>query len=355
MMDCTMRKILTFVFLTYLMLSGHFLYAQYADCSGAREICDKSAVHISKPRGEGQNRAEADFIHCFMNGDNNGQAEENSTWIKFEIKESGTISFIITPDDPGDDIDFVVYRLPSNGNCDRKEIVRCMASGARGSIDLDSPCMGPTGLRAGELDTSEDAGCNDKGDNTWLAPLKTIKGEHYVILISNVTAPRGWTLRLGGSAKLPCEKPPKKKDPPPTKEKDKPKKTTPVPPVPVVQAPPPPKEINGRTVEVGETVKIYNRRIRVTLWDSQVEDGDVVSLFIGEKKVLDHYLLRAKPEEFVFELPAGKEHYLTIYADDFGKSEPNTASVIINDGVSEQRIDLVAGRKKQESVKIVLE
>ncbi|MBL7828617.1 MAG: hypothetical protein JNJ57_18430 [Saprospiraceae bacterium] len=62
-----------------------------------------------------------------------------------------------------------------------------------------------------------------------------------------------------------------------------------------------------------------------------------------------------KPKEYEIELPIGKEHYITVFADDFGKAEPNTAMVSINDGVREQVIDLVAGRKKQESVKITLE
>jgi hypothetical protein len=42
-----------------------------------------------------------------------------------------------------------------------------------------------------------------------------------------------------------------------------------------------------------------------------------------------------------------------VYADDFGKSEPNTARVLIFDGTREQEIDLVAERKKQQSIKII--
>jgi hypothetical protein len=108
-------------------------------------------------------------------------------------------------------------------------------------------------------------------------------------------------------------------------------------------------------VEVGEQIKIKSRTITLKIWDSQVEDGDVVSVYVGEKKVVDHLYLRSKPHEFNLELPVGKEFYITVFADDFGKAEPNTAMVSIFDGVKEQTIDLVAGRKKQESVKIVVE
>ena len=346
-----MRKL--FIFLCFFTGISANLSAQYGDCNKAKEICKKEQWHIKAPKGEGSDNREADFMHCFMNGDNFGQAEENSTWIKFEIKESGTLSFTITPDEATDDIDFVVFR----GDCNHKEVVRCMASGARGNEENASPCMGKTGLRTGELDSSEDAGCQDPGDNAWLAPLKTIKGEKYIILVSNVTGPRGWSINLGGTAKLPCENPPKKDKP-----KDKPKESPPPPKKPDIAKapptptpPPPPQEINGRAVEVGETVKIKNRKIKLKIWDSQIEDGDIISVFLGDKKILDHYRLRTQPQEFEFELPQGvKEHYLTVYADDFGKSEPNTASIIIYDGVKEQRIDLVAGRKKQESVKIMM-
>jgi hypothetical protein len=356
-----MNKFLTF-FLPFL-LAPNIFFSQNADCNTAKDICKKESLSVRAPKGEGSDIKEADFMHCFMNGDNFGQAEENSTWIKFEIKEGGTFAFSITPNERTDDIDFVVFRLPANGDCARKEVVRCMAAGERGENAEASRCMGSTGLRSGETDSSTDAGCSDKNDNTWLAPLKTIKGEKYVLLISNVSGPRGFTVSFSGTAKLPCEEkkpvqPPVAKKTPPTTpptppvtattdvivEKEKPKKTE------------KPDKINGRDVELGETVKIKNHKIKLKIWDSQIEDGDVVSIYLGDKVLLNHHKLTTKPEEFEFELPAGiKEHYLTVYADDFGRSEPNTAAIIINDGVKEQRIDLTAGRKKQESVKIITE
>ena len=116
-----------------------------------------------------------------------------------------------------------------------------------------------------------------------------------------------------------------------------------------------PESIGGRKVEVGDEVKVKSRKIKIKLWDSQVQDGDIISVYLDDKKVIDHIYLLLKPQEFEIELPEGKEHYLTVFADDFGKAEPNTAMVLISDGVREQTIDLVAGRSKQESVKIISE
>lgn len=348
-------------FTALIFFFGFFTASQaqnHADCSTAMDICKKQVYHIDQADGEGQNTREADFIACFMNSENFGNAEENSTWIKFEVEKSGNLTFAITPHRLDDDLDFVVY-LMLDGTCNNMKIVRCMAAGDSPENTFTSKCMGETGLRAGENDTSEDAGCADEGDNAWLAPLKVVEGEKYMILVSNVTSTGpGFSIRFGGSAKLPCddekEKPKpavKKPTPPPAKPKplEKPK-----PPV-VASTQVKPDSIGGRAVTIGETVSVKSRKIKIKIWDSQVEDGDIVSVYLDNKKVIDHVYLRLKPQEYEIELPAGNEHYLTVYADDFGKAEPNTAMVSVFDGTREQTIDLVAGRKNQESVKIITE
>ncbi|MEO6040026.1 MAG: hypothetical protein ABIQ93_16555 [Saprospiraceae bacterium] len=355
-----------------LFLFPFALLAQgYADCGTAMSICKKQKYSIARVGGEGSDRSEADFTACFMNGENYGQAEENSTWIKFEVDKAGSLAFSIRPHNLDDDIDFVVFKLPPTGDCRYKQIVRCMAAGDSRYNATISPCMGATGLRDGEKDTSEDAGCGDEGDNTWLAPLRVMAGEKYIVLVSNVSEPGpGFDITFTGSCKLPCDDEPDKiVQAPPKKEPAK--KPTPAPPKPaekptVVPDTPPvvaekpaekpthPAVIEGREVEVHETVQVKNREIRVKIWDSQLEDGDIVSIFIDEKRVIDHITLTKKPREYKITLPPGKkEYYLTVYADSFGQSEPNTARVLINDGVQEQTIDLVSGRKKQESVKLV--
>jgi len=346
-----------FTLFSLLFLVVPLLQAQArADCASAMDICKKQTYHIDRAGGEGDDPNEASFVACFMNGENFGQAEENSTWIKFEVEKAGSLTFTITPHQEDDDIDFVVYRLPASGDCKQKQIVRCMAAGDSEANARTSPCMGPTGLRDGERDTSEDAGCADPGDNTWLAPLKVEKGEKYAILVSNVSSRGpGFSISFGGSAKLPCDEEPAKK-PGPVIEKPKPK---PTPPPDALTVKPSenakPESIGGRDVVLKESLKVKARTIKLKIWDSQVEDGDVISIYIGDKKVVDKLYLRSKQQEFEVELPPGNEHYLTVYAEDFGKAEPNTARVLIFDGVREQVIDLVAERKKQQSVKIILE
>ena len=322
---------------------------EHADCISAMQICEKKTYHIDHLSGEGRDKSEADLIACFMGSENDGQAEENSIWIRFEIEKSGSLAFTLTPDRYDDDLDFIVYRL-TDGTCNNKKIVRCNAAGDPGIAAGISPCLGETGLREGETDSSVDAGCNDSGDNAWLAPLQVNKGEIYVLLVSNVSSRGpGFTLRFTGTAFMPCdqEKP---------QAKTAVKKTTPKPPSPTIaKKTTKPESIGGRAVEVGDELKVKNKKIKLKVWDSQVEDGDIISVFVNDVIVVDHLRLRLKPQEFDIELPPGKEHYITVFADDFGKAEPNSAMISVNDGVKVQVIDLVAGRKKQESVRIILE
>ncbi len=344
--------------LIFSLLFAQFLPAQRnADCAAAREICKKTTYQFDHLEGEGDDKREADFISCFMNGDNFGQAEENSTWIKFEVKESGSLTFTITPHKADNDIDFVVFKLPADGNCQHKQIVRCMAAGDRPENVGHSDCLGQTGLRAGERASSRDAGCSDPGDNTWLAPLKVVAGEKYVLLVSNVTeSGPGFSINFGGTAKLPCDDEEKPAEKP--KAKPKPEKPKPAPPkvVEPAEAPPvavaPPPQIGERESRVRQTLVVKKQEIEVDVWDNQVEDGDVISLFLNEKKVVSRIKLTKKVQTYILKMD-GPEAYLTVFADDFGLAEPASATVRVRDGESEQVVNLVAARSFQETIRIV--
>jgi hypothetical protein len=172
---------------------------RYADCDSALYIAEKKLYVFQPVAGEGADTIEAATVMCFMNAAGGGRAERNSTWLRFRIDTSGTLLLTLTPAVATDDVDFVLYRLPG-GDCREKKIVRCMAAYA-----ATGPCAGATGLAAGENDVLEDQGCDDAGDNAWLAPLRAKAGEHYALLISNMTSTAGYSLLLSGTAVLASE------------------------------------------------------------------------------------------------------------------------------------------------------
>lgn len=170
-----------------------------SDCPQAAILCDKSPFVVQSVSGFGLDGKELDDATCFFNGSpvNN---ESNSTWFVWTCSQSGTLEFKLTPLSPPDDLDFVVYRLPNGiGNCQGKQVLRCMASG---DFKFPSPCMGPTGLRSGETDISENAGCSPQ-DNNWLAPLNMVAGETYALVVNNFTSTgNGFSIEFGGTGEF---------------------------------------------------------------------------------------------------------------------------------------------------------
>jgi len=168
-----------------------------SDCPEAAILCDKSPFVVQSVSGFGLDRTELDDATCFFNGSASNN-ESNSTWFVWTCSQSGTLEFTLTPLSAPDDLDFVVYRLPNGiGNCAGKEVVRCMASGDN---VFPSPCMGPTGLRPGDSDISEDAGCSNPGDDAWLTPMDMVDGETYALVVNNFTSTgNGFSVQFGGS------------------------------------------------------------------------------------------------------------------------------------------------------------
>lgn len=171
-----------------------------SDCPQAAILCDKSSFVVQSVTGAGSNISELNDAACFANGAPSN-FESNSTWFVWTCSQSGTLEFTLTPLNITDDLDFVIYRLPNGiGNCQGKEVVRCMASG---DFNYPSNCMGPTGLMAGDPDISEDAGCQQADDDAWLAPLDMVAGQTYALAVNNFTSTgNGFSIEFGGSGQF---------------------------------------------------------------------------------------------------------------------------------------------------------
>ncbi len=320
---------------------------EFADCAKAKDICKKQVYHIESARGEGRNQDEAIDIPCFQNGEQQN-AEQNAVWFRFKIKKAGSLTFAMTPDRFDDDLDFVLFRL-IGGSCADKIITRCMASGDREF--MPSPCMGETGLRSTDSDISEDAGCSDANDNAWLAPVQVREGEEFALLVSNMTSEGvGFHIRFGGTCMLPCDEPKKKKEEPKVVEKKKEPIKEPEIIVKKEEAPPPP-EIEKRPIFVEKTLEVTSPRLSIGLSDSEIVDGDVVSIWLNDKKVVGRVELKHEPQVFFINLQPG-DNYLTIHAEEFGMAAVNTTQIIVDDGKTKQVLKLVAMPGKEESLRV---
>ena len=166
-----------------------------SDCETASVLCNKDPFVLQQIIGAGNN---PDELSGTCLGGLGGNSESNSTWFSWICEDPGTLTFTLTPTNPSDDLDFVVYELPNGiDNCAGKIWLRCMASGA---FNFPSPCMGPTGLDNANTDISEPAGCNDPSQNSFLAPIQMTAGTAYALAINNFSGTgNGFEIEWGGT------------------------------------------------------------------------------------------------------------------------------------------------------------
>ncbi len=173
-----------------------------SDCPDGATLCDKSPFVVQSVTGAGNDITEMNDAACFSNGIGTNY-ESNSTWFNWICDESGTLTFTLTPLNASDDLDFVLYHLPNGINdCSGKEVIRCMASGQQGNACVfpTCPCLGPTGLNLTDGDISEDAGCGDAGDDSWLSAINMVAGEAYTLVVNNFSSTgNGFSIEFGGT------------------------------------------------------------------------------------------------------------------------------------------------------------
>jgi gliding motility-associated-like protein len=165
------------------------------DCPTATFVCSKDPIEVESVFNAGLDNLEMEGAPCLTGFTN---IETRSAWYVFTAANNGKLEFTITPNEPNDDIDFILYRLPNGpGNCTGKISERCMAAG---DFDASSPCMGPTGLNSIATDLNQPAGCAPGQDN-FLRFLTLVPGATYALVINNFTSVgNGFTLEWGGDA-----------------------------------------------------------------------------------------------------------------------------------------------------------
>jgi gliding motility-associated-like protein len=161
------------------------------DCKDATLLCNDEKVSFNFLPGGGSNPTEAN-LSCLL-------FETNTVWLKFVCSRAGSFTFTITPTNPSDDIDFVLYALPLGiNNCNFTLPLRCNAAG----LFYPGPCNGPTGLRTGDTDNFVGWGCNP-GDDAWSAPINLVRGQAYALLVDNFSSGNdGFYLEFGGTASI---------------------------------------------------------------------------------------------------------------------------------------------------------
>ena len=166
-----------------------FIPEPQSDCVDGVVLCDKSPFTVASLQGAGNDTDEIEDGNCLFGLDpfSSGPAETGSVWYRWTCDEPGSLGFVLTPNNPVDDLDFAVYELPGGiDDCAGKRLLRCMASGEFIGAPFDDwiRCNGPTGLRDGDGDREEEAGCR-RTDNNFAESIQMEAGRSYALIVNN--------------------------------------------------------------------------------------------------------------------------------------------------------------------------
>jgi len=107
----------------------------------------------------------------------------------------------------------------------------------------------------------------------------------------------------------------------------------------------------GRQVDVQRILDVRSRNIKIRMWDNGVEDGDILTLYLNGKLMLEKHRLTKRKSMLEIDLEA-KENILVIHADDLGDLPPNTVALSIDDGYGEQLLLLTSNLKESGAIMI---
>ncbi len=95
-------------------------------------------------------------------------------------------------------------------------------------------------------------------------------------------------------------------------------------------------------------------KIFLEIWDSQKEDGDIVSVFLNGKQISERTEVKHQPKKIEIELKKGKNEIL-FKAENLGTIPPNTAALRVYGNGFEKLIQLNTDFKQNNVVEVFLE
>lgn len=110
-----------------------------------------------------------------------------------------------------------------------------------------------------------------------------------------------------------------------------------------------------RNSTVLQTIIVSQPVIQIDLYDNGEIDGDSISLFFNSKLLLAHQRLSEKPISLKIDVDNQDcPNELIMYADNLGTIPPNTALMIVTDGINRYEVRITSDLKRNGAVRFVL-
>lgn len=107
----------------------------------------------------------------------------------------------------------------------------------------------------------------------------------------------------------------------------------------------------GRDLKIVRTIQVSSKNLKIRVWDNGTVDGDVVTLFLNEKRIVNELRVTKTKRAFPVQL-SEQSNFLILHANDLGDISPNTVAISIDDGIKEQR--LIVSSNLEESGAVLI-
>lgn len=112
-------------------------------------------------------------------------------------------------------------------------------------------------------------------------------------------------------------------------------------------------QFTRRKIIYTKDLEIGADSIRISLYDNGEIDGDTVTVFLNGKPVITHQELTARATNIYLTLDNSKDvNEVSLFAENLGKIPPNTALMVVTDGISRFEVFLSSSYTQNATVRI---
>ena len=105
----------------------------------------------------------------------------------------------------------------------------------------------------------------------------------------------------------------------------------------------PPDVLNGRRVlpiRHEHRIELASRNLTFKVWDDQVVDGDIISLYVNDQEIISNYSITASQKVVSFNAAGLDKCYVFLHAHNLGRIPPNSVTMSITDGQNLHKVNL---------------
>ena len=113
------------------------------------------------------------------------------------------------------------------------------------------------------------------------------------------------------------------------------------------------KMFEKRQTVVNNEISVSSDSLRITLYDNGTVDGDTISVFYNKLPIVSHQGLNAQGANFYLQLDdTAQVHDISMFAENLGRIPPNTALMVIHDGIKRYEVFLTSTMTTNGTVRI---